>query len=428
MDAVHVILLMFVLLAFGIPISYSMIAASGLYFLMSDIPFMTLFQRFANSVNSVPLLAVPTFILAGNLMNVGGITHSLFRAVNSSIFGRWKGGLAQVNIVASLIFAGMSGAALADIGGLGAIEIESMQKNGYKSDDAIAVTLASSAIGPIFPPSIPLIIYATVAQVSGLRILLAGVVPGIVLTIVLMAQVGVFARLRDYPRGEINLSWNERFQIQIKAIPALLAPVILLAGMLTGAYSPTELASVAAVYSLVVSVLFYKTMSMAAFTRAIAKTASDVANIMLIAAAAFLLSFVLTVEQAPMFFRQVFLNLSDNLVVMVLATNGILLILGMFLPMMFAVLVLTPIIVPVLVALGMDPIHIGIMIVFNLVIGLYTPPFGQGLFLASAMTGRPVLHIVRAMVPYYVPLIVALLLVSFFPAITLWLPRMVMGN
>ncbi len=428
MNAVQVILLMFAMLGLGIPVSYSMLAASGLYFLVSDIPFMTLFQRFANSVNSVPLLAVPTFILAGNLMNTGGITHSLFRAVNTSLFGRLKGGLAQVNVVASLIFAGMSGAALADIGGLGAIEIEAMEKNGYKSDDAIAVTLASSAIGPIFPPSIPLIIYATVAQVSGLRILLAGIMPGIVMTLVMMAQVAIFARLRDYPRGELGLSRKERFQIQVKAIPALLAPVILLAGMLTGAYSPTELASVAAVYSFVVSVLFYKTMTFEAFSTAIRKTVGDVANILLIAAAAFLFSFVLTIEQAPMYFRQIFLGLSDNLVVMVLATNAILLILGMFLPMMFAVLVLTPIIVPVLTTLGMNPIHIGIMIVFNLVIGLYTPPFGQAIFLASAMTGRPVLHIVRAMFPYYVPLIVALLLVSFVPSLTLWLPGLVMGN
>lgn len=427
MNALHVLLMMFVLLGLGIPISYSMLAASGLYLLLSDIPFMTLMHRLANSVNSVPLLAVPAFILAGNLMNSGGMTRSLFRAVNTTFVGRLRGGLAQINVLVSLIFSGMSGAALADIGGLGAIEIEAMEENGYKSEDAIAVTLASSAIGPIFPPSIPLIIYASIAQVSSLRILVAGMLPGITMTVVMLIQVAIMARIHNYPRGEMDLSFRERIRVQLHALPALLAPIILLAGLVTGAYSPTELASVAAVYAFIVGLLYYKS-GLKSFLPAIRKTVRDVGNVMLIAAAAFLFSYVMTIEQIPRYVTQIFLGLTDNLVVVVLVTNLLLLVLGMFLPMMFAILVLSPIIVPVLASFGMDPIHIGVMIVFNLVIGIYTPPYGNGLFLASAMTGRPVLRIVRALLPYYIPLIVALLLVSFIPALTTWLPNLVMGR
>ncbi|MFI3257189.1 MAG: TRAP transporter large permease [Spirochaetales bacterium] len=428
MSGLTVILLFFSLLFLGIPVAYSMSFVSALYMIFSDIPLMTLIQRMANSPNSVTLLAIPAFLLAGSLMNNGGLTKSLFKAVNATPIGKLKGGLAYVNVLASLIFSGMSGAALADLGGLGKIEMEAMKENGYEEDDALAITLASSAIGPIFPPSIQLLIFAMVANVSGVRILLAGVFPGILMAFALLLQVAYFAHKKNFPRGVITGSFKDRMFLQFKGIPALLAPVILLAGLLLGTYSPTELASVATVYSLCIGVFVYKGITKHNFIDSLRTSVKDVANILFIGAAAIAFSYVLTIEQVPLMFQNLLTSVTDNWILLIIITNVILIIVGMFMDSFVAYLIFTPIIMPALVSVGLDPIHVGILMCLNLVIGFYTPPFGTLLFMASIMTKIPFARIVKAMAPYYIPLILALLAVSFFPQISLWLPNFVFNR
>ena len=423
MSGYVLLLLFFGLLFAGLPVAFSMIFSSGLYFILSDMSLMVMAQRMGGALNSITLLAVPTFIFAGCIMNNGGLTDSLFKAVNTSRVGKLKGGLAYVNVLASLIFAGMSGAALADLGGLGNVELKAMRENGYAEDDAIGITLASAAIGPIFPPSIPLLIYALVASVSGVKILLAGVFPGLLLTIALMITVFIFAKKKNFPRGNINISKKEKFAVQIKGLPALVAPIILLGGLFTGTFSPTELACVAVMYSALVGFTIYRKINMHSIVTSAMETTSMVSNTMFIMAAATVFAFILTVERIPQSLQVIINQLTNSRILLILVVNIVLFIVGMVMDTGIAILIFVPMIVPILTAAGMDPLQIGVMMCFNLVIGLYTPPFGTCLFMASSMTKRPVERIVKAIAPYYITLIIALLLISFIPALTVWLPN-----
>ncbi|MBE0601163.1 MAG: TRAP transporter large permease, partial [Firmicutes bacterium] len=401
MDGVLTLIMFFVLLFLGVPVAYTMIFTSGLYLLTNGFPILVMIQRMGNAMNSITLLAVPTFILAGFIMNRGGLTRHLFNAVNCTRIGKMRGGLAQVNVVASLIFAGMSGAALADLGGLGSIELQAMRDKNYKDDDAIAVTLASSAIGPIFPPSVPMLIYALVASVSGVKILLAGIVPGILLTLTLMAMVAYFARTRSYPRGDVSFTKKEARKIKLSGMPALIAPIILLSGLFSGSFSPTELACVAVVYSLFVGIFFYKGMNLKNFIAAAGETIDTVTNTLFILTGATIFAFVLTIEQVPQTFGNAVLSIVSSKIMLILLLNVVLLVVGMLMDTGTALLIFTPIFLPIMTRMGMDPIQLGIIMTLNLVIGLYTPPFGVCLFMSSTMIKRPVEKIVKAMTPYY---------------------------
>jgi tripartite ATP-independent transporter DctM subunit len=427
MNGLIILILFLGLLAVGVPIAYTMAFISGTYFLVNGATISVFVQRFVNSANSITLLAVPTFMFAATVMNNVGITDALFDALKVTPVCRAKGGLGHVNVLASLIFAGMSGASLADIGGLGKIEIDAMTKSGYKIEDATAVTLASSAIGPIFPPSIPLILYGLYAQVSGIRLLMAGVVPALVLTIALMLMVTYFAHKYNWPREQLVGTLKSRIKIMVRGFPALMCPAFLLGGMLNGSFSPSELASVTAVMAIFIGYIFYHRVNVRVLLDSAKETIPNVMKLLFICAAATTFAHVLTVEQVPQLLGNLLTGISTNPIVLLLIVNVILFIAGMIMDSGICMMVFTPLIVPVLTSVGVDPVHLGVIMCLNIVIGLFTPPFGTGLFLACIMTNQPFEKVVKAMVPYYIPLVGTLIIITLIPQITLWLPNLIYG-
>ncbi|MEA5030226.1 MAG: TRAP transporter large permease [Sphaerochaeta associata] len=422
-----VIILFLFLLATGLPIAVSMGIPSALYLMMSNIPPSQLIQRMVTSLNSFPMLAVPLFILAAGMMNSSGITERLFEFAKLLV-GRMKGGLAQVNIVASLIFSGISGAALADVGGLGNIEIEAMDKQNYPRTHSAAITAASAVIGPIFPPSIPLIIYGAAAETSSMRLLIAGVLPALVIAMALMIQVAFFARKFNYPRGvDRKFSFSEIKAITKRGLPSMLMPVIMMGGMLSGWFSPTEVAAIAVAYAIVLS-LAYKELTLATFIKTCIETLRSTASVLFIVASAAIFAWVLTVEQMPQQVSALMLSISDNPIILLMLANVVLLVAGMFLESTAAIMILTPILLPPLVAAGVDPVHFGLVMVFNLMIGMITPPVGMSVYMLSPIVGLPVGKVFKAVLPYLASLLVALVVLTYVPQISLWLPNLVFAS
>jgi len=418
-----VILLFLALMLFGLPIAISMVIPAGIYLVVHQIPITTVIQRMVTSLNSFPLLAVPMFIFAANLMNNGGITSRLFE-FTKLLVGRMRGGLAQVNVLASLIFAGISGAALADVGGLGNIEIDAMKKQGYSMDDSAAITAASASIGPIFPPSIPLIIFGAAAETSSMRLLMAGVFPALVITAVLMIQVAYFARKKNYPRGiERRFTKKEVFQIVKRGLPSVFMPVILMGGMLSGWFSPTEVAGVAILYAIFL-IIVYREFSLKSFFAVCRETLVSTASVLFIVAAASIFAWTLTVEQLPQRVSDILLGISHSPAFLLLFTNFILLIAGMFLETTAAIMIFTPILLPTLLAAGVNPVHFGLVMVFNLMIGMLTPPVGMSIYMLSPIAGLPVNKLFKAVMPYMIPLVIALIVLTYVPEISLWLPNL----
>lgn len=410
----------------GLPIGVSMGIPSAIYLLVNNIPISQLIQRMVASLNSFPLLAVPLFIMAAQMMNSSGITERLFEFAKLLV-GRMKGGLAQVNIVASLIFSGISGAALADVGGLGNIEIEAMDKQNYPREASAAITAASAVIGPIFPPSIPLIIYGAVAETSSMRLLIAGIIPALVIAFALMIQVGFFARKYNYPRGvEHKNSAKEVFAIIKRGLPSMLMPIIMMGGMLSGWFSPTEVAAIAVFYAIILS-LVYKELSLASFIKTCKDTLQSTASVLFVVASAAIFAWVLTVEQLPQQASTMMLGISDNPVVLLILANIILLIAGMFLESTAAIMILTPILLPPLMAAGVNPVHFGIVMVFNLMIGMITPPVGMSVYMLSPIVDLPVGKIFKAVIPYLISLLASLIVLTYVPQFSLFLPNMIFG-
>ncbi|MFO1328082.1 MAG: TRAP transporter large permease [Rubrivivax sp.] len=407
-----------VVLAIGIP--------SVVYLLLADLPLDLIAQRTLYALDSFPLVAVPVFLFVGSLMNAAGISRHIYRFADTAV-SRLPGGLAQVNIFGSLVFAGMSGSALADIGGLGRIEIDAMRSKGFKPGFASAVTCASAIVGPIFPPSIPLIIYGTVTGVSVIQLLLGGVLPGLLCVLMLMLMTGWLALRRGYPRAERWPTRHELWHDLRPALPALLAPVILIAGMLAGFFTPTEIAAVTVAYAMAISLLFYRELTWAGVRAAAVETVVASAGILLIVAVAALFGWILSVEGVPQKMTAAMLSISRDPVVLLLLVNILLLVVGMFLDSTTAILVIAPIIAKPLVAAGVDPVHLGMVVVFNLMVGLLTPPMGLALFLVSDIAKVTMKTVLREMLPFYVPLLVTLLLITYVPAITTWLPRLAVG-
>ncbi|MDD2395659.1 MAG: TRAP transporter large permease [Sphaerochaeta sp.] len=422
-----VIILFLFLLATGLPIAVSMGIPSALYLMMANIPPSQLIQRMVTSLNSFPMLAVPLFILAAGMMNSSGITERLFEFAKLLV-GRMKGGLAQVNIVASLIFSGISGAALADVGGLGNIEIEAMDKQNYPRTHSAAITAASAVIGPIFPPSIPLIIYGAAAETSSMRLLIAGVLPALVIAMALMIQVAFFARKFNYPRGvDRKFSFSEIKAITKRGLPSMLMPVIMMGGMLSGWFSPTEVAAIAVAYAIVLS-LAYKELTLATFIKTCIETLRSTASVLFIVASAAIFAWVLTVEQMPQQVSALMLSITDNPIILLMLANVVLLVAGMFLESTAAIMILTPILLPPLVAAGVDPVHFGLVMVFNLMIGMITPPVGMSVYMLSPIVGLPVGKVFKAVLPYLASLLVALVVLTYVPQISLWLPNLVFAS
>lgn len=428
MGGFETLLLVLLLIFLGVPVAYAMLSASLLFGVVNGIPLGSMIMRAANSVNTATLLAIPAFIFASTLMNHGGVTSRIFEFVNKSRIGGWRGGIAQVNVVASLIFSGMSGAALADIGGLGKVEIKAMSDAGYKPEDAAAVTMASSIVGPIFPPSIPLLLYAVVAQVSGLKMLMSGIVPGIVITIFLLFQVAYIARKNNWPISVTDMSAREKWLAFRNAFPALLMPLILVVGLLTGLYSPVELACITVGYAFFLSVVVYREMNFAGFVKAVRESVVGSSGILFIAASASLFAWVITFAGVADLVSTYLVGFTSNKFVLMAVVVLVLLVWGMVMDMLAALLIFTPILLPSVVAMGVDPIQFGVVITFTLIIGLYTPPVGVCLFMGSQITGIPALRLFRVMVPYYLPILAALAVVVLFPEVTTFLPNLIVGR
>jgi len=408
-----------VVLAIGIPCI--------VYIFANGLPIDLVAQRTLYALDSFPLVAVPVFLFVGSLMNSAGISRYIYAFADTAV-GRMPGGLAQVNIFGSLIFAGMSGSALADIGGLGRIEIDAMRKKGFSAPFAAAVTSSSAIVGPIFPPSIPLIIYGTVTGVSVIQLLLGGIVPGLLCVAMLMLMTWWLAKRRKYPRAARWPSRGELWRDLKPAFPAIIAPVILIAGMLLGWFTPTEIASVTVLYAILISSLFYRELTWQGVLDAAYETIRASAGILLIVAVAALFGWILSVESVPQQLTGIMLSISTNPYVLLLLVNVLLIIVGMFLDSTTAILVIAPIIAKPLVAAGVDPVHLGMVVVFNLMIGLLTPPMGLALFLVADIAKVTMKDVLKEMMPYYIPLAITLLLITYVPEITTWVPRIALGR
>jgi len=408
----------------GFPVVYAVLLPSIVYVLVEGLPLGLLAQRITYALDSFPLVAVPLFIFVGNLMNLSGITDRIFRFAYTLV-GRIPGGLAQVNVFGSLVFSGMSGAALADIGGLGRIEIDAMKKRGFDPAFAGAVTAASATLGPIFPPSIPLIVYGSVTSVSIVQLLVAGIMPAIVCTALLMLTVLIVAIRHGHPRAERRATAREMFGAFLPALPAIVAPVLMVAGMTAGAFTPTEAAAITAAYVIVISGAVYRELTLAHLWNSAVLTARSSSAILIIVAAAALFGWILAVEQVPQTFASSLLSLSQDPLMLLIIANLIFFVAGMFLDSTTATLLLVPIIAPPLVLAGVDPVQLGIVTILNLMLGLLTPPMGLSLFLVSDIAKESIRQLLRALLPFYIPLLTTLVILTLAKDFTLWLPRMI---
>ncbi len=419
---------MIILFVLGIPVGYSLGIAGMLAYLNelgSRVNIPMLAQRMQYGVNNFLLLAIPLFILAAKLMNTAGITTRLF-SLARLLVGFMPGGLGHANTVASLIFAGMSGAAVADAAGLGQVELKAMKDEGYDSEFSVAITAASSTIGPIFPPSIPMVIYALVAEESVGKLFLGGVVPGLAMTVALMLMVAYYAHKRGYPRAPFP-AFREILSVASKAVLPILTPVILLGGIWSGVFTPTEAAAVAVAYALVLGVVIYKELGVADLGPIFMETARETAAIGIIICAANFFGWLLLRTGLTNQVATGITQFTTNPIVFLILVNIFLLIVGCFMETVVAILIVTPMLMPAVAKLGIDPIHFGLVLVLNLMIGLLTPPFGVVLFVMAGISDVPFERIVRATLPFLIPLLAVLALITFCPPVVTWLPKLVMG-
>ncbi|WP_319755487.1 TRAP transporter large permease [uncultured Sphaerochaeta sp.] len=407
------------LLLIGVPISISIGASAVLGCLNLGYPLMVIGQKMVSGIDSFLLIAIPLFILAGNLMNAGKITEKIFDFAKRLV-GWIPGGLGHANIVASLIFAGMSGSAAADAGGLGTIEMEAMSTNGYDDDFSAAVTASSTVIGPIFPPSIPLIIYGSVASVSVSQLFMGGVVPGLLMAIALMIMVFVFAINRSYQRVAFSLVLLvKQF---FASILSIITPLIILSGFTLGWFTPTEASSVAVAYALVIALVVYRTLDWKTFKECLLESAITSANTLFIIGTSMLFSYVLIKEGVSTQMATFILGISDNPYIILLVINILLLVLGMFMEPGAILTLMLPVLLPIVKALGLDLVHFGVVMVLNLMIGQVTPPFGVCLFIIADVAKISLNRMYKAILPFIIPLLVVLFLVTYMPQIVTWLP------
>lgn len=416
-------IILFVLLIAGAPVAVALGTASLTYALIEGVPSMVVLHRMVGGIDSFPLIAVPFFIMAGHLMNTAGITTKIF-AFSRAAVGWMHGGLGHVNVGASVIFAGMSGAAVADAGGLGNIEIKAMREAGYDTDFSVGITAASSTIGPIIPPSLPLVVYGVIADTSIGRLFAAGLMPGLLMAFSLMIMVGYYSRLRKYPRDE-RFRLTVFFQTLWAALLPLLTPVIIVGGILFGIFTPTESAIAAVAYALFLGVFVYRTLDWRRVLRVSMDTVETTASVMMIVATSTIFAWILTANQVAEIFASGLLDLTTNKTLILLLMMLIVLVIGCFMETIAAITILTPVLLPVALSVGVDPVHFGIILILNLMIGLLTPPVGMVLYVLSKVSGVPFERCVVATAPFLIPLISVLLLLTFVPELTLWVPSMI---
>lgn len=409
------------LIIFGVPIAFALVIASLVAIILEgSIPNLVVLHQMVGGMDSFPLLSIPFFILAGALMNQGGITERIFDFAGA-LMGWLHGGLGHVNVGASILFSGMSGAAVADAGGLGAIEIKAMRSRGYDADFSVGLTAASSTIGPIIPPSLPMIIYGVIAGVSIGQLFAAGIIPGLLMALALSIMVTIYSRKRNYPRdGKLSLS---RIAITFKrAFPSLLAPVIIVGGILAGLFTATEAAVVACVYAFLLSSLWYRNLNLKGLIKVAHNTIETTSSIMLIIGGAALFSWVLTSQGIHQIVADSLGFAGSNKYTVLLAITLVLFVVGCFMETIAAITILTPILLPIALAAGIDPVQFGVIMVLNLMLGLLTPPLGMVLFVLSQVSNVPIEKCASATFPFLLPLIIVLFLIMLIPALTLWLP------
>jgi len=409
---------------FGLPIGHAMIAGSILYLLVAGQDLSIAAEQLLNGMyTNYVILAVPLFILAAELMNIGSMTERLLKFCDALV-GRFRGGLAQVNVVQSVIFAGMSGSAIADAAGTGRMMQAMMTKDGkYPPAFAAALTAASSVIGPIIPPSIPMVLYALVSDASIGFLFLGGVIPGLLLGLSQMGIVAATAKRRNFPveapvpvRALPGITW--------RALPVILMPVVLLGGIYGGATTPTEAAAVAAAYALAISVILYRSVSFPDLYRSLAYSARTTATIGMLIAGALVFNYVVTIENIPNALRVLLTSWDLSPLAFLILVNVLLLVLGCLLEGTTILLIIVPVLIPTAKALGIDMVHFGVVVVINIMLGLITPPYGLLLFIMKQIAEVPLRDLVRETLPFLWAMIGALALITYFPSLVLWLPRL----
>jgi tripartite ATP-independent transporter DctM subunit len=411
-----------VLLLIGIPISFSMTAASLLYAVINHQSFVMFAQKTANALSDFNMLAIPAFLFVGIFMNEIGLTDRIFIMAEKWI-GHFTGGLAHANVLASMIFAGMSGSALADAGGLGTIEVKAMKDAGYDVDFSVAVTAASAAIGPIIPPSINFVIWAFLSRCSTLAMFMGGFMPGILMGLTMMIWIVVAVKklgvkAPTFPKA----SWRDRFYFTGKALPALGGPGILIFGILSGIFTPTECGVVAALYCVVVSI-GYRKFSFSMLLRALKSTLSSAAMVMALAATGLIFNWMIVTSGMINIMADLLLSLGNPYLVLLLL-NVIMLVMGCFVGSMQILIMMAPLLMTIADSLGLDYVHMGVFAVLNVTLGIITPPMAPALFVTCKATGNSFDGALKYTVQFLVPLVITLLLVTFVPDFVLWLPRM----
>jgi tripartite ATP-independent transporter DctM subunit len=420
-----IILLLFtILLLLGVPIAFALLVpAIAAFFLYPDLPFQMISARLANSFISNSLLAAPLFIFAAQILNDIKITDAIFNFINKCV-GHVRGGLAHVNVIASVVFAGMSGSATADAASLGKVEIKAMNDQGYPLAFSSAVTAASATIGPIIPPSIPVIIYGSIAGVSVGKLLIGGFLPGIIMTIVQMAQISLVAKHRGFSKSKFA-GFREIFRTAFKAIPGLMTPIILIGGILFGFFTPTEAAAVAVVYAMIIGFMS-KTLSLKILWQSFKKAALDCAAILFMFIGASLIGLLVTRLHVADTVITFISGCTSSPAVLLLILNIFLLIIGCLLDPTCSIILFTPILVPLVKSFGINEIHFGIVMILNLMIGMITPPMGGLLFVTCKVAELKLVEVLKEVWPFIIWLIVALIIVTYVPQTVLWLPSLFM--
>ncbi len=414
---ISMFIIFIVLLIIGLPVAFCLGISSLMYFMMNAIPLITLPQKMFAGMNSFVLLCVPGFILAGNLMNQGGITERIIKFSNS-IVGHIRGGLSQANIVASMIFAGISGTATGDVASLGAILIPAMEKEGYDTDFSCAVTASSSTIGPIIPPSLPMIIAATITGLSVTKLFIAGIIPGILLGLGMMLVSLIISKKRNYPKQKRS-TLKEIWYSFTKAVWALLMPLLILVCILGGFTTPTEASILAVIYSVIVGLFIYKDLTLKMLPKILKDSAITTAAILILIGLANVFAWILSMEQIPQLVANSLLSITTNKFLILFLINLLLLFVGTFMETNAALTILFPTLLSVAVKIGVNPIQFAIIVVLNLVIGLTTPPVGVCLFIASTIGKISLAKLAKAVLPFLFISLFVLTLVTYFPPITL---------
>lgn len=414
-----------ILLGLGVPVAFS-IGISAMLTMMVNIPaiasFTTLAQRLATSLDSFALLAIPFFILAGQLMNKGGIAARLIEFAKA-VVGRLPGGLAYVNILACMLFGAISGSAVAAASAIGGFMTGRMVKEGYPPEFSAAVNITSATTGMVIPPSNILIVYSLASGgVSIAALFLAGYVPGILAGLALMVVAGFYAHKKKFPRGE-KVRVGEFFKKFFDAVPSLFLLFVVMGGIVAGVFTATEASAVAVVYTLILSMVFYREVKIKDLPGILLSTVGTTAIVMILIGTSMGMSWVMSFENIPQAVSESLLAFSDNKIVILIIINLILLFVGIFMDMTPAVLIFTPIFLPVVTALGVDPTHFGIMMVLNLCIGLCTPPVGSVLFVGCGVANVSISKVIRPLIPLFVALLFVLILVTYIPSLSTWLPR-----